>query len=225
LERVSKDYSAPGGMVRVLRDVDLVIDAQLLTVVTGPSGAGKSTLLHLMGALERPSGGRVLFEGRNLAEMDDEELTLLRRRRIGFVFQFSNLLPELPTWQNIALPLLLDGVAPREARVAATMLAERLGITAQLEVRSGLLSGGEMQRAALARALVHEPALVLADEPTGNLDQAAGAAVLATLRQVVSEGGGTVVLVTHDPGALSIGDRLVRLVDGRVVEVVPLRRC
>jgi putative ABC transport system ATP-binding protein len=218
LEDVSKEYSGPGGVARVLRGIDLVIRPRTLTVIAGPSGAGKSTLLHLMGALERPSSGRVLLDGQDLAKLPDDKLTVIRRRRLGFVFQFFNLLPQLPTWQNIALPLLLDGVAPDQAREIAAQLAERLGIADRLDVASQLLSGGQMQRVAVARALANNPALILADEPTGNLDQATGHKLLEVLRGLVREEGRTVVLVTHDASALAFGDWHVHLVDGCIVE-------
>jgi putative ABC transport system ATP-binding protein len=218
LEGLTKQYSVPGGAVSVLRGIDLTILPRTLTVIAGPSGAGKSTLLHLMGTLERPTSGRIFLEGQDLCKLSDDKLTTIRRRKVGFVFQFFNLLPQLPTWQNIALPLLLDGVPPALARRKVVQLAERLGIGETLDVAAKLLSGGEMQRVAVARALSNDPAMILADEPTGNLDQAAGRKLLELLRRLVVEEGCTVVLVSHDPGATAFGDRQLHLVDGRIVE-------
>jgi putative ABC transport system ATP-binding protein len=184
--------------------------------IVGPSGAGKSTLLHLIGGLDQPSRGRVLLEGRDLAGLSTDELTLVRRRRLGFVFQFFNLLPNLPCWQNIAMPLLIDGAAPDNARARAELLAKGLGISHRLDTRAALLSGGEMQRTAIARALVAEPALVLADEPTGNLDKHTGIEVLQIMRRMVDDDCRTVVMVTHDSEAAAMADIVVTIVDGRV---------
>jgi putative ABC transport system ATP-binding protein len=158
----------------------------------------------------------VLLEGRDLARLSTDQLTLLRRRRLGFVFQFFNLLPNLPCWQNIAMPLLIDGAAPDEARARAEVLAKGLGISHRLDTRAALLSGGEMQRTAIARALVAEPALVLADEPTGNLDKQTGIEMLEILRRLVDGDGRTVVMVTHDSEAAAMADIVVTIVDGRV---------
>jgi putative ABC transport system ATP-binding protein len=216
LKAVTKDFVLHSGTIRVLDDVALEVMAGTLTVIVGPSGAGKSTLLNLMGGLDRPSKGSVTLEGRELTTLSERELTLIRRRRIGIVFQFFNLLPNLTTWHNIAMPLLLDGIAPGFARKKAERLAAELGIFERLDAPARLLSAGEMQRAAIARALIHAPALLLADEPTGNLDLRNGKAVIELLRNVVSQQGHTVVLVTHDPAAMPIGDQLLRLVDGHI---------
>jgi putative ABC transport system ATP-binding protein len=217
LRTVTKEFPFGRGQIRVLDRIDLVIAAGTFTVIAGPSGAGKSTLLNLMGSLDRPTEGSVTLEGREVTGLSDRELSLIRRRRIGFVFQFFNLLPNLATWHNIALPLLLDGVSPASAHERARSLAEELDISERLDVPSRLLSGGEMQRAAIARALAQDPALILADEPTGNLDSSAGRAVLALLHEAVHRRGRTVVLVTHDPSALPLADRLMHLVDGKIV--------
>jgi len=216
LRGIAKEFPAGEARVRVLDGIDLSIAAGSFTVIAGPSGAGKSTLLHLMGGLDRPSEGSVWLEGRDLASLPEYELTLLRRRRIGFVFQFFNLLPNLTAWQNIAMPLLLDGVHPRLAKQAAADLGDELGLGARLDQQAYRLSGGEMQRAAVARALIHDPALVLADEPTGNLDSAAGRMVLNLLCAGVRRRNRTLVMVTHDRAALSLGDRVVELLDGKV---------
>jgi len=216
LSGVTKEYRRGDELVRAVSDVDLDVPAGTFVAIVGPSGAGKSTLLHLIGGLDVPSRGAVLLEGRDLARLSADELTLVRRRRLGFVFQFFNLLPNLPCWQNIAMPLLIDGTAPDAARHRAAELGEQLGIEHRLDTRASLLSGGEMQRTAIARALVADPALVLADEPTGNLDKATGAEVLDILRGLVDAAGKTVVMVTHDTAAARRADVVVTIVDGRV---------
>src|SRR5262245_35343985 len=187
-----------------------------MVVLLGPSGSGKSTLLHLLGGLDRPTTGRVLFEGRDLATLPDEELTLLRRDRIGHVFQFFNLLPTLTAAENAALPLLLSGTPRREALARAVEGLAAVGISERGDHFPEEMSGGEQQRAAIARALVVRPRVLLADEPTGNLDSAAGAEVLQVLRAMTDGGDRAVVMVTHDERAAAIGDRRVRLRDGRV---------
>jgi putative ABC transport system ATP-binding protein len=217
LHNVCKYHQGPNGVLRILDGVNIAILKNTFTFIIGPSGSGKSTLLHIMGALERPSEGKVVFEGRELGELTDQDLTIIRRRRIGFVFQFFNLLLHLPTWQNIALPLLIDGMAPSEARQAARILGDRFALTHRLDMPAGLLSGGEMQRTAIARAMAHNPGLILADEPTGNLDQANGQMILKLLRELVTDEGHTVVMVTHNPQAAEYADCLLELIDGRVV--------
>ncbi|MFN2463022.1 MAG: ABC transporter ATP-binding protein [Candidatus Dormibacteria bacterium] len=216
LTGVTKEYSRGDQLVRAVSEVDLEVPQGGFTAIVGPSGAGKSTLLHLVGGLDTPTRGSVLLEGRDLARLTTNELTLVRRRRLGFVFQFFNLLPNLPCWQNIAMPLLIDGAAPVEARDRATSLGVRLGIGHRLDTRASLLSGGEMQRTAIARALVGDPALVLADEPTGNLDRATGIEVLDILRRLVDDEGKTIVMVTHDAAAARRADVIVTMVDGAV---------
>ena len=217
LQNVSKFHIGPSGFIQVLNNVSVVIKKNTFTVVLGPSGSGKSTLLHIMGALERPSEGKVVFESRKLEELADWELTIIRRRRIGFVFQFFYLLPQLATWQNIALPLLIDGMSPGEARDRATALGDRFGLGHRLGLSAGMLSGGEMQRAAMARAIVHNPGLILADEPTGNLDQSNGQTILEFLRKLVTVDGRTVAMVTHDPQAAACADCVLELIDGKIV--------
>ena len=211
-----KEHRRGTEVIRALDCVSLAIDAGTFTVVVGPSGAGKSTLLHLIGGLDRPTSGRIVLEGSNLAELSDRERTLVRRRRIGFVFQFFNLLPNLVLWQNIALPLLIDGVSPAAAKERAAGLAASLGIAHRLEAPTSSLSGGEMQRTALARALTNDPALILADEPTGNLDRRTGQQVMRLLRDAVDTNGRTLVTVTHDPTVAELADRRIEIVDGRI---------
>lgn len=212
-----KEYRTGAQRVRALDGVSFSIGAGELVSVMGPSGAGKSTLLHLLGALDSPTSGSVLLEGVELGSMADRELTRLRRHSLGFVFQFFNLLPTLSAWENVALPRLLDGIPLGRSKPNAVDLLERLGLGHRVEHRPAELSGGEMQRVAIARALIVDPKLVLADEPTGNLDSASGEEVLAHLRASVKDDGRTVVLVTHNERVASFADRLIRIVDGRVV--------
>ena len=216
VEDLVKEHRRGTEVVRALDGVSLSIVEASFTVVVGPSGAGKSTLLHLVGGLDRPTSGRILLEGGNLAELTDRERTLVRRRRIGFVFQFFHLLPNLVLWQNIALPLLIDGIAPAAARERSARLAASLGIAHRLEAPTSSLSGGEMQRTALARALINDPALILADEPTGNLDRRTGQEVMRLLRETVDAQGRTLITVTHDPTVAELSDRVIEIVDGRI---------
>lgn len=214
---VSKTFARGGHVVRAVDGVSLEVPAGEFLVITGPSGSGKSTLLHLIAGVERPSGGEIRFEGALLSAMSDREVTLLRRRRIGLVFQSANLLPALSVDENVALPLLLDGAPMREARKRAKRVLDVLGLAERQGHRPGELSGGEMQRVAIARALVIDPILVLADEPTGSLDSSAGNDVLTWLRSVTDDARRSVVMVTHDPVAASRGDRVVAMRDGRLV--------
>jgi putative ABC transport system ATP-binding protein len=184
----------------------------------GPSGCGKSTLLHLIGGLDRPTTGRVLLDGSDLATLDDAKLTEVRRRKIGFVFQFFNLIPVLNALENAALPLTLDGMNPAKARARAAGWLKKVGLGDRLASRPDQLSGGQQQRVAVARALVAEPALVLADEPTGNLDSRAGDEVAALLQQVSGEWGRAVLMVTHDSRIAAYADRIIFLKDGCVVD-------
>jgi len=217
-EHATKTYPQGGREVTALEDLTLEIaDGEFLAVV-GPSGSGKSTLLHLAGGLDLPTSGRVQVAGVATANMTDQELTLLRRRRIGFIFQFFNLLPALTVEENAALPLLLDGKRLPAVREIVRRRLDQVGLTPRLDHRPAELSGGEMQRAAIARALVTDPEIVLADEPTGNLDSATGRGVLEALRALTRDGERrrTVVMVTHDPTAAALADRTVSLLDGRL---------
>jgi putative ABC transport system ATP-binding protein len=200
--------------VHALRDVDLSIGAGEFVAVMGPSGSGKSTLLHMIGGLDRPDAGHVLIEGAALAELSDEALAHLRRRRIGFVLQFFNLFPLLSARENVAFPLLLDG--RDDALALADAALERVGLSERATHRPNQLSGGEQQRVAVARALVTRPAVVLADEPTGSLDSLAGEDVLRLLRAAADDGH-AVLLITHHAPAAAYADRVVRLRDGAVV--------
>lgn len=216
LTEVAKSYRQGRREVHAVRGVSLAVEAGEMVVLLGPSGSGKSTLLHLLGGLDRPTSGSVRFEGRDLAALSDDELTRLRRDRIGHVFQFFNLLPTLTASENVALPLLLAGTRERDALGRARDALASVGLAERLDHFPEEMSGGEQQRAAIARALAVRPRVLLADEPTGNLDSAAGAEVLRTLRALTSDGERAVVMVTHDDRAAAFGDRRVRLRDGRV---------
>ncbi|HEX5982834.1 MAG TPA: ABC transporter ATP-binding protein [Solirubrobacterales bacterium] len=202
--------------VRALHDVDLLVRHGEMVAIMGPSGSGKSTLLHILGALDRPDGGSVSISGRRYDNLSDRELTRLRGEVFGFVFQFFNLLPTLTAAENVLLPALVNGERPSRYAERIDQLMEKVGLAGRAEHLPTELSGGEQQRVAIARALLRDPRLVLADEPTGNLDSASGGAVMSLLRGVVDEGQ-TVVMVTHDPGAAAHADRLITLRDGRVV--------
>ncbi len=216
-DRLSKRYETESLGVEALRGIDFEVRQGEFVAIMGPSGSGKSTLLHLIGGLDRPSAGEVMLGGQPLAALSDGDLTVLRRRRVGVVFQFFNLLPTLTAEENVALPLMLDG-APREAgRVRAIAALAAVGLEGRAERLPHQLSGGEQQRVAIARALVARPTVLLADEPTGNLDSTSGAQVLEVLRQA-SRQDQTVLMVTHDPGAAAYADRVVFLQDGRMVD-------
>jgi putative ABC transport system ATP-binding protein len=215
-ENVGKTYAVGGSLVAALTDVSLTVDAGEFVAVVGPSGCGKSTFLHLCGAMDRPSSGRLILDGERLDALSEEALTRLRRRRIGFVFQFFNLLPTLTLGENIALPLLLDGTPTGDAMTRAAGLAERVGVAHRLDHLPAQLSGGEMQRAAIARALVHAPVLLVADEPTGNLDSTNGLRVLDLLQVMNRESGVTVLLATHAAEIAAAADRVVELRDGHL---------
>jgi putative ABC transport system ATP-binding protein len=212
----TKVYQQGRRTVEALRGASLRVAAGEFVAVMGPSGSGKSTLLHLLGALDTPTAGRALFHGQDLRQMSDRQRSLLRRERIGFVFQAFNLLPTLTAAENVALPLLLAGTRRAAAAKRAEAALGRVGLTGRAGHFPEELSGGEMQRVAVARALVTEPEAVLCDEPTGNLDSANSREVLALLRGLTDGGRRAVVMVTHDADAAAVGDRLVRLRDGRV---------
>jgi len=212
---LTRVYGEGETAVHALRGVTTGFPSGQFAAIMGPSGSGKSTLMHLLAGLDRPTGGSVIVDGQELAKLDDKGLTRLRRDRLGFVFQAFNLVPVLTAEENIVLPLTLAGRKPdkewHDTLIAAVGLGDRL------THRPAELSGGQQQRVAVARALLPKPAVVFADEPTGNLDSKAGADVLRLLRQAVDEFGQTVIMVTHDPAAASHADRLVALRDGRIV--------
>jgi len=215
-EALEKTYAEGATPVAALRGVSLSLERGDFVALTGPSGCGKSTLLHLCGAMDRPSAGRLSVDGRDIGRLDDDALTRLRRDRIGFVFQFFNLLPTLTIGDNIALPCLLAGQPVREATAKAAALAERVGISHRLTHYPQQVSGGEAQRAAIARALVHQPALLIADEPTGNLDSTNGATVLALLAELNRDLGVTMLLATHAADVAAAAGRTLRMRDGRL---------
>ena len=204
--------------VRALAGVSLDIAAGEFVSIMGPSGSGKSTLLHLMGGLDVPTAGEIVIEGTLISRMSDDEITIFRRRKIGFVFQFFNLLPTYSAEENVALPLLLDRRRPRDVRDRVQAALDLVGLGHRRRHRPDELSGGEMQRVAIARALVIDPALVLADEPTGNLDTRTGEQILALIGDANRARGCTVVLVTHDTRAAGFAARTITLEDGRVVD-------
>ena len=216
LRRVRKVFGHGDTAVCALGGVDLDIPAGQLVSVVGPSGSGKSTLLHLLGGLDQPTEGEIVIGGTPISGMSDDEITVFRRRKIGFVFQFFNLLPTLTAEENVALPLLLDGRGWREVRPKVESVLDQVGLGRRRQHRPDELSGGEMQRVAIARALVIDPVLILADEPTGNLDSRTGEQVLALVRDA-NRGGATVVLVTHDTHTASYGSRTVTMQDGGIV--------
>jgi putative ABC transport system ATP-binding protein len=201
----------------VLRGVDAEIAAGELVVLLGRSGSGKSTLLNLIGGIELPTAGEVEVAGVSLGRVSERERTLFRRRHVGFVFQFFNLIPTLTVEENLRLPLELGGRRPAAARTAARALLEEVGLADRAGAFPERLSGGEQQRVAVARALVHDPQLVLADEPTGNLDLETGRQVLALLDRLTRRAGKTMVMVTHSPEVVGLADRLLRIQDGRLV--------
>jgi putative ABC transport system ATP-binding protein len=218
-DRLRKSYPAGDGAVEAVREVSLSVEAGEFVALVGPSGCGKSTVLHLCGAMDRPTSGTVTLEDRRLDSLDDDALTRVRRERIGFVFQFFNLLPTLTLAENVALPLRLAGRGAADAMALARALADRVGVSHRLGHYPAQLSGGEMQRAAIARAIIHRPALLVADEPTGNLDSENGARVLALLAGLNAEAGLTILLATHSPELAAAAHRVVHLRDGRVKAV------
>lgn len=214
LDGVSKTYASGSLRVGALVDVSMQVVPGEFVVVTGPSGSGKSTLLHVAAGLDRPEAGSVTLDGTDVYAMSERRRLQLRRKDLGFVHQFFNLLAPLSAVENVALPLVLAGVRPDDARVEAEVVLARLGLADRFGHKPAELSGGQQQRVAIARAVVHRPRLVLADEPTGNLDSKAGAGVLALLSELSEELGVAVLLVTHDASAVSFGDRHVALTDG-----------
>jgi len=212
---VTRRYGDGESAVDALRGVTLEVPAGQFTAVMGPSGSGKSTLMHLLAGLDRPSNGRVKIGGEDITEMPDKQLTKLRRRHIGFVFQQFNLLPMLTAEENILLPLSIAGRKPDKRAVAS--LIERVGLGERLGHKPSQLSGGQQQRVAIARALASQPTVLFADEPTGNLDSTSGTEVLQLLREAVELDRQTTVMVTHDPRAAAAADRVLFLADGEIV--------
>ena len=219
-QSLSKQYNLGSHQVDALRGVNFVVEQGEFVAIMGPSGSGKSTLLHLIGGLDQPSDGEISLAGQPLARLKDRQITLLRRRNVGFVFQFFNLLPTLTAEENITLPLFIDGKKIKKNQQRLDQLLELVGLADRRHHKPEQLSGGEQQRVALARALISEPAIVLADEPTGNLDTKTGTLIMNLLRRSCDELEQTIVVVTHDPRAASFADRIVFLRDGVIADQI-----
>ena len=218
VDDVTKVYRQGETEVRALDGVSVTVDQGTFAAIMGPSGSGKSTLLHLMGALDQPTTGTVRVDGQSIGDLDDDARTVLRREKLAFVFQFFNLLPTMSAVENVCLPALLGGRSRAELRSRAVELLDMVGLSHRVDHRPREMSGGEMQRVALARALILEAPVLLADEPTGNVDSGAGEEILELLQRASRELSRTIVMVTHDPRAAGYADRTIRLKDGLVVE-------
>lgn len=216
MTKVTKTYRIGGQNVRALDQIDLALSGGEFVSIVGPSGAGKSTLLHLLGALDRPDAGSIRFQGREVGSLNDDQQSEFRRHSVGFVFQFFNLLPTMTAWENVAVPQLLDGGRMSRAKSRALDLLELVGLSQRADHRPSEMSGGQMQRVAVARALMLDPPLILADEPTGNLDTKTGAAIMALLTDIAHQEGRSVVMVTHNLDAAASTDRVITLRDGRI---------
>jgi lipoprotein-releasing system ATP-binding protein len=218
---LSKSYHAGGTRLAVLQDLDLSVEAGEMVAIVGASGVGKSTLLHVLGGLDTVDSGAVTVSGTNLTALPDAERVAFRNRHVGFVFQFHHLLPEFSAVENAEMPMRIARVAPGEARRRASELLERVGLKERLEHRPGMLSGGEQQRVAVARALVMQPTLLLADEPTGDLDEGTGTALYTLLREMHAAYGLTSVVATHNLRLAGACDRMFRLASGRLIPAQP----
>lgn len=214
-EDLCKYYGSGENIVRAIDHTTMYIQRGGFTAIVGRSGSGKSTLLHMLGALDRPDSGKVLIEGRDVFSLKDEQLAVFRRQKIGFIFQNFNLIPSLNVWENIVLPIGLDG--KKADRGYILDLADRIGIRDKLSALPNTLSGGQQQRVAIARALASRPAIILADEPTGNLDSSTELEVISLLKACVNEYGQTLVMITHDETISQMADRVLVIADGKVV--------
>ncbi|MBL6966158.1 MAG: ABC transporter ATP-binding protein [Anaerolineales bacterium] len=223
-ENLTRIYGSGEAQVNALDGVSLHVDTGEFVAVMGPSGCGKSTLLHLVGGLDRPSEGVVKIEGQDLSNLNDDDLTDLRREHIGFIFQFFNLIPTLSALDNTALPLVLGGMKPGDAQAKAAEWLAKLEVADRSTHRPEELSGGQRQRVAIARSLVTDPTLILADEPTGNLDSKAAQEFAALLREIVDRWERSILLVTHDPRISSYADRILQMKDGRITEQTENKR-
>ncbi len=214
MTHVTKTYKIGGQAVRALDSIDLTLHGGEFVSIVGPSGAGKSTVLHMLGALDRPDSGSIRFQGNEISDLNDMRQSEFRRHSVGFVFQFFNLLPTMTAWENVAVPKLLDGARMSKVKSHALDLLALVGLAERAEHRPSELSGGQMQRVAVARALMMDPPLILADEPTGNLDTKTGAAIMALLTDIAHQDGRSVVMVTHNLDAAQSTDRVITLIDG-----------
>ena len=214
-KNLKKTYGSGNTEVRALDGVNLTVEQGEFVAVVGTSGSGKSTLLHMLGGLDRPSGGTVAVEGKDISSLGDEALTIFRRRKIGFVFQSYNLVPVLNVYENIVLPIQLDGSMPDAAYIGS--IVETLGLQSKLHSLPNTLSGGQQQRVAIARALAAKPAIVLADEPTGNLDSRTSQDVMSLLKVTGEKFSQTIVMITHNEEIAQMADRIIRIEDGRIV--------
>ena len=215
LEAITKDYMMGTQIVRALRGVDLKIQENEYVAIMGPSGSGKSTLMNLIGCLDTPTEGRYLFEGDPVEAMTDDQLAEIRNQKIGFVFQTFNLLPRADALHNVELPLIYSGTHAGERKRRAIEALQAVGLGDRIDHRPNELSGGQRQRVAIARALINNPAIILADEPTGNLDTTTGAEIMAIFREIYSAGN-TIILVTHEEYIAEHADRIVRILDGKI---------
>lgn len=215
---IQKHYQMGEVTVSALAGVSLTVNKGEFVAIMGPSGSGKSTLLHLLGGLDGASGGEITLAGQPLSKLSDDEITVVRRRKVGFIFQFYNLLPTLTAAENVGLPLLIDGQNLSKHASKINRLLELVGLADRKDHKPDQLSGGQQQRVAIARAFVNDPEIVLADEPTGNLDSKSGTAILELLRKTCDELSATIVMVTHDPRAASFADRVVFIKDGKMVK-------
>jgi putative ABC transport system ATP-binding protein len=214
-----REYQMGQEKVRALDGLNLTLEARQFVSIVGPSGAGKSTLLHVIGALDVPDSGSIVVDGLDLSKLSEDQQSEFRRKRVGFIFQFFNLIPTMSAWENVALPRLLDGKSLRSAKSEAIALLDRVGLGERSKHRPSELSGGQMQRVAIARSLIMSPRIVLADEPTGNLDSNTGESILELLTEVAHEGDGRlVVMVTHDNKAAAHADRTITVRDGKIQE-------
>ncbi len=217
-KEVAKQYQMGEVSVQALDKVVFSVHKGEFVAVMGPSGSGKSTLLHILGGLDEPTSGEIVLAGKPISNLPDKEVTIVRRRKVGFIFQFYNLVPTLTAEENVALPLLIDGQKVKDYQDKVRNLLEMVGLGDRRQHKPDQLSGGQQQRVAIARAFVNDPEIVLADEPTGNLDSKSGTAVLELLRRYATEMHQTIVMVTHDPRAASYADSVVFLKDGRIVQ-------
>jgi putative ABC transport system ATP-binding protein len=217
LNKVKKVYSTGKISFPALNGIDLKIEAGEYSAIMGPSGSGKSTLLNILGFLDTPTEGKYYYQGKDVSNLDDKELARLRNKEVGFVFQNFNLLPRLTAFSNVELPLIYSGISGKERKRRVMAMLEKVGLKERAFHRPNELSGGEMQRVAIARALVNNPSLILADEPTGNLDTKSGNEIMKIFDQLAAEGR-TIIIVTHDPNIAAHARRLIRITDGLIIE-------